>query len=175
VAEYVDDTEDLVNLELDYSRNRLLKIEILITIATFCIAVYACVAGVLGEFFFFLVLVSSVVLREGAHALDYLSLSHASRLSHPPPSLSNQTPNTQTHKQTKLKSHKKSNQKKTKKQKNKKRREPRAALAHHARPGRFRRRQRGVHRPVPGDLLRVRARPAQEEADLRDSAGVVVK
>jgi energy-converting hydrogenase Eha subunit G len=49
VSEYIEDTEDLVNLELDYSRNRLLKIEIRITIATVCIAIYACVAGVLGE------------------------------------------------------------------------------------------------------------------------------
>ncbi len=49
VSEYVDDTEDLVNLSLDYSRNRLLKIEVRITIATVCIAIYACVAGVLGE------------------------------------------------------------------------------------------------------------------------------
>ncbi len=27
-GEYIDDTEDLINIELDYSRNRLLKIEI---------------------------------------------------------------------------------------------------------------------------------------------------
>eukprot|EP00877_Chromochloris_zofingiensis_P002090 jgi/Chrzof1/11882/Cz06g13130.t1 len=49
IGEYIDDTEDYVNIELDYSRNRLLRIEILLTIATFSLAVYNLVAGVLGE------------------------------------------------------------------------------------------------------------------------------
>ncbi len=31
-GEYIDDTEDLINIELDYSRNRLLRLEIMITV-----------------------------------------------------------------------------------------------------------------------------------------------
>ncbi|GBF99922.1 magnesium transporter-like [Raphidocelis subcapitata] len=49
IGEYIDDTEDLINIELDYSRNRLLRLEILITVATFCLALYNLLAGVLGE------------------------------------------------------------------------------------------------------------------------------
>ncbi len=49
IGEFIDDTEDFVNLELDTSRNRLLRIEITITIATFVLACYSVVAGVLGE------------------------------------------------------------------------------------------------------------------------------
>lgn len=48
-GEYIDDTEDLINIELDYSRNRLLRLEILVTVATFCLALYNLLAGVLGE------------------------------------------------------------------------------------------------------------------------------
>jgi hypothetical protein len=31
-GEYIDDTEDYINIELDYSRNRLLRLEIMITV-----------------------------------------------------------------------------------------------------------------------------------------------
>ena len=48
-GEYIDDTEDYINIELDYSRNRLLRLEILITVATFCLALYNLLAGVLVE------------------------------------------------------------------------------------------------------------------------------
>jgi hypothetical protein len=41
--------QDLVNINLDFNRNKIIKLELLITIATFAIACYACVAGVLGE------------------------------------------------------------------------------------------------------------------------------
>jgi hypothetical protein len=34
---------------LDYNRNRLLRIEILLTVATFSLAIYNLVAGILGE------------------------------------------------------------------------------------------------------------------------------
>lgn len=49
IGEYIDDTEDYINIELDYNRNRLLRIEILLTVATFSLAVYNLVAGILGE------------------------------------------------------------------------------------------------------------------------------
>lgn len=49
VGEYIDDTEDYINIELDYNRNRLLRIEILLTVATFALAIYNLVAGILGE------------------------------------------------------------------------------------------------------------------------------
>eukprot|EP00879_Flechtneria_rotunda_P017595 GHRR01018445.1.p1 GENE.GHRR01018445.1~~GHRR01018445.1.p1 ORF type:complete len:489 (+),score=107.86 GHRR01018445.1:272-1738(+) len=45
IGEYIDDTEDFINIELDYNRNRLLRIEILLTVATFALAVYNLVAG----------------------------------------------------------------------------------------------------------------------------------
>ncbi|GFH30263.1 magnesium transporter [Haematococcus lacustris] len=48
-GEYIDDTEDLVNINLDYSRNRLIRFQILITIATFALGCYSCIASVLGE------------------------------------------------------------------------------------------------------------------------------
>lgn len=49
IGEYIDDTEDYINIELDYNRNRLLRIEILLTVATFSLAIYNLVAGILGE------------------------------------------------------------------------------------------------------------------------------
>lgn len=48
-GEYIDDTEDFINIELDFKRNRLIRIEILITTATFAIAFFNMVAGALGE------------------------------------------------------------------------------------------------------------------------------
>ncbi len=39
----------MVNIELDTSRNRLIKLEIMMTGCTFAFTIYACVAGVLGE------------------------------------------------------------------------------------------------------------------------------
>lgn len=48
-GEYIDDTEDLINIELDYSRNRLIRLEILITIGTFSLAFFNIVTGMLGE------------------------------------------------------------------------------------------------------------------------------
>lgn len=37
-GEYIDDTEDYINIELDYSRNRLLRLEIMITVRSSQIA-----------------------------------------------------------------------------------------------------------------------------------------
>ncbi|KAK9835541.1 hypothetical protein WJX74_002638 [Apatococcus lobatus] len=49
MGEYIKDTEEYINIELDSSRNRLIKLEIVITAATFSIALWGLVAGVLGE------------------------------------------------------------------------------------------------------------------------------
>ncbi|KAL3147822.1 hypothetical protein ABBQ32_002549 [Trebouxia sp. C0010 RCD-2024] len=48
-AEYIQDTEEYINIELDSSRNRLIRLEVVINTATFSIAMYSLVAGVLGE------------------------------------------------------------------------------------------------------------------------------
>lgn len=48
-GEYIDDTEDLINIQLDYSRNKLIRLEILITIGTFSLAFFNIVTGMLGE------------------------------------------------------------------------------------------------------------------------------
>lgn len=48
-GEYIDDTEDLINIELDYSRNKLIRLEILVTIGTFSLAFFNIVTGMLGE------------------------------------------------------------------------------------------------------------------------------
>ena len=44
-AEYIQDTEEYINIELDSSRNRLIRLELLINTATFTIAMYSLVAG----------------------------------------------------------------------------------------------------------------------------------
>ncbi|KAK9811417.1 hypothetical protein WJX72_003689 [[Myrmecia] bisecta] len=49
IGEYVKDTEEYINIELDSSRNQLIKLEVWLTTATFAIALWALVAGILGE------------------------------------------------------------------------------------------------------------------------------
>ncbi|KAL0020272.1 hypothetical protein WJX79_008274 [Trebouxia sp. C0005] len=49
ISEYIQDTEEYINIELDSSRNRLIRLELVINTATFSIAMYSLVAGVLGE------------------------------------------------------------------------------------------------------------------------------
>jgi hypothetical protein len=49
LGEYISDSEDFVNINMDAVRNRLIKWEILITTASFALGIYAVVAGVLGE------------------------------------------------------------------------------------------------------------------------------
>ena len=44
-ADYIQDTEEYINIELDSARNRLIKLEILITAATFAIACFGLIAG----------------------------------------------------------------------------------------------------------------------------------
>lgn len=49
LEEIIDNTEEMINIELDTARNRLIKLEILLTGSTFTFTIYAVVAGVLGE------------------------------------------------------------------------------------------------------------------------------
>lgn len=44
-GEYVDDTEDLINIQLDFSRNKLIRFEIMLTTGTFAFAFFNMVAG----------------------------------------------------------------------------------------------------------------------------------
>ena len=44
-AEYIQDTEEYINIELDSSRNTLIRLELIINTATFSIALYGLVAG----------------------------------------------------------------------------------------------------------------------------------
>ncbi|KAK9918718.1 hypothetical protein WJX75_006255 [Coccomyxa subellipsoidea] len=49
VGEFIKDTEEYINIELDSSRNRLIRLEIVLTAGTFGVAIFSLVAGVLGE------------------------------------------------------------------------------------------------------------------------------
>ena len=49
MGEYIKDTEEYINIELDSSRNRLIRLEIILTAATFAITPFNLLAGVLGE------------------------------------------------------------------------------------------------------------------------------
>ena len=49
LGEYAEDTEEYIDIELDSSRNRLIRIEIILTLATFCIVPWNLLAGILGE------------------------------------------------------------------------------------------------------------------------------
>ena len=46
--EYIDDTEDFVNIELDSQRNQLIKLELVLTTATLFMTMYGVVASVFG-------------------------------------------------------------------------------------------------------------------------------
>lgn len=48
VREYIDDTEDYVNIQLDNQRNELIQLQLTLTIASFAIAVETLVAGMFG-------------------------------------------------------------------------------------------------------------------------------
>lgn len=48
VREYIDDTEDYVNIQLDNQRNELIQLQLILTIASFAVAVETLVAGVFG-------------------------------------------------------------------------------------------------------------------------------
>ncbi|KAL6513177.1 Magnesium transporter MRS2-4 [Orobanche gracilis] len=48
VREYIDDTEDYVNIQLDNQRNELIQLQLTMTIATFAISVETALAGIFG-------------------------------------------------------------------------------------------------------------------------------
>ncbi|KAG9135461.1 hypothetical protein Leryth_007231 [Lithospermum erythrorhizon] len=48
VREYIDDTEDYVNIQLDNQRNELIQLQLILTNASFCIAVGTAIAGIFG-------------------------------------------------------------------------------------------------------------------------------
>ncbi|KAG9439087.1 hypothetical protein H6P81_019252 [Aristolochia fimbriata] len=48
LKEFIDDTEDFINIKLDNVRNQLIQFELLLTAATFICAIFAVVTGVFG-------------------------------------------------------------------------------------------------------------------------------
>ncbi|CAI9283669.1 unnamed protein product [Lactuca saligna] len=48
LKEYIDDTEDFINIQLDNVRNQLIQFELLLTTATFIVAIFGVVAGIFG-------------------------------------------------------------------------------------------------------------------------------
>ncbi|BDA40371.1 magnesium transporter MRS2-B [Coccomyxa sp. Obi] len=48
LCEYIDDTEDYINIELDNHRNQLIRLELLLTAATLCIALVGVISGIFG-------------------------------------------------------------------------------------------------------------------------------
>lgn len=48
VREYIDDTEDYVNIQLDNQRNELIQLQLTLTIASFAIAMETLIAGIFG-------------------------------------------------------------------------------------------------------------------------------
>ncbi|EPS59787.1 hypothetical protein M569_15018, partial [Genlisea aurea] len=48
LKEYIDDTEDFINIQLDNVRNQLIQFELVLTTATFVVAIFGVVAGVFG-------------------------------------------------------------------------------------------------------------------------------
>ncbi|KAK9690263.1 hypothetical protein RND81_09G116500 [Saponaria officinalis] len=48
VREYIDDTEDYVNIQLDNQRNELIQLQLTLTIASFAIALDTLIAGIFG-------------------------------------------------------------------------------------------------------------------------------
>jgi magnesium transporter len=48
LREYIDNTEDLVAIELDSHRNELIQLDLLMTIATLCLAAYSTIGSIFG-------------------------------------------------------------------------------------------------------------------------------
>ncbi|XP_024977224.1 magnesium transporter MRS2-1-like isoform X3 [Cynara cardunculus var. scolymus] len=48
LKEYIDDTEDFINIQLDNVRNQLIQFELLLTTGTFVVAIFGVVAGIFG-------------------------------------------------------------------------------------------------------------------------------
>lgn len=49
-GEYIQDTEEYINIELDSSRNRLIRLEIILTAGTFALAIFTLVGGDLASY-----------------------------------------------------------------------------------------------------------------------------
>ncbi|KAG8082562.1 hypothetical protein GUJ93_ZPchr0014g47161 [Zizania palustris] len=64
LKEYIDDTEDFINIQLDNVRNQLIQFELLLTTATFVVAIFGVVSGVFGMNF-------EVPLFQVAHAFEW--------------------------------------------------------------------------------------------------------
>ncbi|KAL8162751.1 hypothetical protein V2J09_014240 [Rumex salicifolius] len=48
LREYIDDTEDYINIQLDNHRNQLIQLELFLSAGTVCISIYALVTGIFG-------------------------------------------------------------------------------------------------------------------------------
>uniref|UniRef100_A0A5B6ZTI4 Magnesium transporter n=1 Tax=Davidia involucrata TaxID=16924 RepID=A0A5B6ZTI4_DAVIN len=48
LREYIDDTEDYINIQLDNHRNQLIQLELFLSSGTVCLSVYSMVAGIFG-------------------------------------------------------------------------------------------------------------------------------
>ncbi|KAI3785969.1 hypothetical protein L1987_45095 [Smallanthus sonchifolius] len=67
LKEYIDDTEDFINIQLDNVRNQLIQFELLLTTATFVVAICGVVAGIFGMNF-------PITLFDSASAFDCVLL-----------------------------------------------------------------------------------------------------
>ncbi|ANM70256.1 magnesium transporter 7 [Arabidopsis thaliana] len=48
LREYIDDTEDYINIQLDNHRNQLIQLELMLSAGTVCVSVYSMIAGIFG-------------------------------------------------------------------------------------------------------------------------------
>ncbi|GAB4843257.1 Magnesium transporter MRS2-2 [Ancistrocladus abbreviatus] len=48
LREYIDDTEDYINIQLDNHRNQLIQLELFLSSGTLCLSIYSLVAGIFG-------------------------------------------------------------------------------------------------------------------------------
>ncbi|XP_059447812.1 magnesium transporter MRS2-I-like [Corylus avellana] len=48
LREYIDDTEDYINIQLDNHRNQLIQLELFLSAGTVCLSLYSLVAGIFG-------------------------------------------------------------------------------------------------------------------------------
>ncbi|KAJ8773940.1 hypothetical protein K2173_009371 [Erythroxylum novogranatense] len=65
LKEYIDDTEDFINIQLDNVRNQLIQFELILTTATFVVAIFGVVAGIFGMNF-------TVSLFDNPHAFKWV-------------------------------------------------------------------------------------------------------
>ena len=69
VGEFIRDTEEYINIELDSSRNRLIRLEIVITAGTFGVGIFGLVAGNLFSFAALLLALWIPMLSQALHPL----------------------------------------------------------------------------------------------------------